>query len=441
MLKRLKHAGNRTAQAIHLRFFGYGMGDNMKDFLYNLSWSFLGGTIASGLLFVATVLSGRWLGPTEYGKVGFIQALALSLSTLLLFGLDIASVRALSRAKSEEAKKNYMSSSLVSFFIIGVGVIIILFALTSPLADLLGTTRSLFSVAIGFALMMGLKNLVDGYLRGLHDFRHQSYTKIAESGLIVIGFVLLFIVMKPPTYISFIGPVIAGGVLFVIINALRLRRFFHISSASFTVAHELASYSKFVTLASLISLIVLQGDKVIVNRYLGTYELGIYTAYYTAAVLPISQVVTIIGNVFFPIIAKADNKQSVIKKLDRMLLLSLIPLTALISLGTLMVLLIFGKSYPVIPIHIMLFGLFGTLIFFSSFYTNMVNAHSKQTFAWGIGQQAIKAAAFVAYIAILLATDSFSVTTLLYGLVGSYIFDIFNNRAILKRFALTKPMA
>jgi O-antigen/teichoic acid export membrane protein len=81
---------SEIAEMIHFRLFGHSIGDEMREFLHNLSWSFFGGIVAAAIMFATNVLAGRWLGPVEHGKYNLIVAISSFLVAFMILGLEVS---------------------------------------------------------------------------------------------------------------------------------------------------------------------------------------------------------------------------------------------------------------------------------------------------------------------------------------------------------------
>ncbi|MBP9751313.1 MAG: oligosaccharide flippase family protein [Candidatus Moranbacteria bacterium] len=422
----------RLAEIIHLRLFGHGMGEEMRKFLGNLSWSFFGGVIAAGIMFAVNILAGRWLGPEEYGKYNLVFLMAQVFFIPMLLGMDVSAARAVSIADANKEKISRIISGSVFVVLGSIAVTVpLLFFGSDHIAEFFSATSDMVLIAIFFAVAIALKALFDGAVRGLHFFRFQAMTRMFEGIVGMIIFLAAFFFLRDHLSLAF--SVVISALLVSSIYVLKMWVFF--SGFSIASIRELLRYAKFVVIGSVITLILGYGDRYVVNRYLGIEELGIYSAYYTATILVVGQFIAIFANVFFPMIAKVGEKREIMKKLDRLVLIGIIPAVAGIFVIGFLILKLFGSAYAVDPLTLLLFGVVAALQFFVSFYSGMVNAHNERTYFWGLTFFAMRAIVYAAYIVALIATNSVTVSAILAGLIVNYVVDMLNLRYIIRKYA------
>lgn len=422
----------RFADIAHLRLFGYKMDGEMRKFIRNLSWSFFGGIIAAGTLFAINILAGRWLGPEEYGKYNLAFLMAQVFFVPMVLGMDVAVARAVSIAGVNKEKISRIISGSV-FVVLGSIAIIapLLFFWSDRISDFFSATSDIVFVAIFLAVPITLKAFFDGTVRGLHLFRFQAMARLFEGIVGMTIFLIAFFLLR--NQLSLVFSIAISAMLVSLIYALKIRKFF--SAFDFVSVWELLRYAKFVVVGSVITLILGYGDRYVVNRYLGIEELGIYSAYYIATILVVGQFIAIFANVFFPMISKIGEKREIMKKLDRFVLVGVIPVIAGIFVVGFLILKLFGSAYIVDPFTLLLFGAVAALQFFVSFYASMVNAHDERTYFWGLAFFGMRATVYAIYIVVLIVADSVSVSAILVGLVINYVVDMLNLRYIIKKYA------
>lgn len=420
------------AEALHLRIFGYAMSDEMRKFLGNLSWSFFGGIIAAGIMFVVNILAGRWLGPEEYGEYNLTFLVAQVFSIPMILGMDVAAARAVSIAGVNKKKNSQIISGSI-FVVLGsiVVTVPILFFCRDRVSDFFSATLNIVFVAMLLAISITLKAFFDGAVRGLHLFRFQAMVRTIEGIAGMTIFFAVFFLLH--NHLSLVFSAAISTALVSLVYMLKIRQFF--SAFDFSSARELFRYAKFVIIGSIVALVLGYGDRYVVNRYLGIKELGIYSAYYTATILVVGQFIAIFANVFFPTIARIGEKREIMKKLDRLFLIGIIPAIAGIFMVGFLILKLFGSAYVVDPLTLFLFGAVAALQFSVSFYAGMVNAHDERTYFWGLTFFAMRATVYVAYIVVLIVTDSVTVSAILVGLVVNYVVDMLNLRYIIRKYA------
>ncbi len=420
-------------ETAHRRIFKEEMSDTMREFLGNLSWSFFGGITAGGIMFVVQVLAGRMLGPEEYGKINLILVISQVFMIPLLWGMDLSSARFIAKVRKSEIKK-YITTA---FYFVVCSVVIggtIIFLARGIIANLFSVNLQFILWALFLSIILVFKMLLDGQIRGLNFFKYQTIAKVIEAIIISSVFLTFIFLFKIDNYTSLIMSLGLGWVVITIVYFKKIKKYF-VKEINIKTLKRMLNYSKYVVMAAVTALVLGQGDKIIINKFLGTYELGIYMAYYTAAVTFVGQLASIISNVFFPMISKISNKIVAMKKIDKLLFVGFIPFFLFLNVIIFIVIKIFGNAYPIIFNVLILFGLLGTLQFFTTFYANIVNVHSEKTFSWGIGLFIVRSIIYIIFVILLVIFHKFNVINLLIGLIVNYMVDIQNLRFIIKKYA------
>lgn len=419
------------AEIAHLRIFGHEMSEEMRKFLEHLSWSFFGGIIAAGMLFILNVLAGRWLGPEEYGKYNLIIVISQFFLIPMLFGMDTTIVRKISMSSEINEKKKFISSAIF-FVMLAIAITsIVVFLNRELLAKMFSMKIDLVIFSLIFTVSLTLKMIYDGIIKGFHFFKFQAIIRIIEGMTIVLGFFGLRLIFT--NYLQLTLAFVFSYLIVSIVYIFYLRKTFGFPDLQ--SIKKLLAYSKFVFIGSVISFIVLYGDRFVINKYFGIKELGIYSAYYTATILVVSQFILIVTNVFFAMIAKVREKNMVMRKIDKISLAGLGPITFLTFSIGFVVLKFFGSEYKINFLILFLFGFVAALQFFVSLYANMVNAHSEKTYFWGLIFFSLRAFLYLIYIFILIIFGKITIPAILVGLAFNYIIDIINSRYIIKKYA------
>lgn len=423
----------RVAEIIHLRIFGHEMGAEMRKFLGHLSWSFFGGVIAAAIMFAVNIIAGRWLGPEEYGKYSLVFLLSQIFLIPMVFGMDMAISRAISkRAHHGLADVQRDVSSAFWLVLLSMGLFSLILVIgKSFFAGIFATTINIVIFGLLLSLVLALKTFLDGIVRGLQLFQFQAKVRIFEASFSVAVFFGAYSFLK--SYVSIALAFVFAGAIVVFRYLFCFRRLIF-SIPNSTSLKGLLSYSKFVVGSALVTLVVGYGDRFVVNKYFGTEELGLYSAYYAATIFVIGQITVIMSNVFFPVIAKIKEKVLIVKKIDRLVFFGFIPSVFLLFFVGLAVLTLFGPAYKINILVLSLFSVVATLQFFVAFYGNMVAAHSKKTYFLGLKFYFFRACAYIGYIIILVAMDLLSVQTILLGLIMNYAVDGAGLRYILKKY-------
>ena len=336
----------RIAEILHLRIFGHEMSEEMRKFLGHLSWSFFGGTIAAGIMFASNILAGRILGPEEYGKYSFIVAFSAVAVLFMTLGIDVTTLHYVAKKNNNERNK-YFSTSFFIVLILATICFFVLFLFAEIISKKLNVVEDVYFFAILFTFILALKNLFDSYLRGMNLFEKQAIAKVAEAITVGIFFIFsYFLLSKDIDYRAYVGSLIAGAVFLVMLIFISTKNYLRLKSFSLAALKEVFFYGLFVFLGGIAATLLFSFDKILINKFLGGVQLGIYNAYFISSMAIVTQFTAIFLNVFFPMASSIKDKKEIFKKINRLSLFLLIP-TFLISCVIIRIsLLLFGQQYP-----------------------------------------------------------------------------------------------
>ncbi len=303
------------AETAHRRIFKEEMSDTMREFLGNLSWSFFGGITAAGIMFVVQVLAGRILGVKGFGQYNSLLSFASALSFFFLLGNDVSSVRYLSDSKYKKDRFNILKTSFILVLIqsIIIGIVFFLFFNFIKVKFLLESKFLFFGII--FSLLLAFKALFDSYLRAFHLIKRQSIVRVIDALSVIIFFVIFYYYLHKSTYYFYAIAMWIGILFFILIGFFIIRPYF----GKFNIKNLklLLNYNKFLIIGS-IGGMIMSLERYFIGKYIGINELGLYSAYYTASFLILSNLGGIFMNVFWPsVIKEKNNLKSVLIKLNK----------------------------------------------------------------------------------------------------------------------------
>lgn len=332
----------KIAEFLHFRIFGYEMSDAMKKFLNHLSWSFSGGIIAASILLILNVLAGRWLGPTEYGRYSLVIAISSIFIIPMTMGVETAITYYISKNKEDSIRKDLTASSLWMVIIF----IIIIFSITNYLShyleNIFTTQNKVIIIAIIFSVLLAMRNIFDAILKGFHFFKYQSFLRMLEAVITAVFFIIFFEILRKFNFQFYVYAIFSGYIFTILMVLWIIRKNI---TLSLKYSKKILSYGIFAILGSLFGIMTSSFDKILINKYIGQEQLGIYNAYMTASFLLATQIMTLFINVFFPFLASIRDNGMILKKLNKLLKIFLVP--ALIIFGVIIwvILMVFGEKY------------------------------------------------------------------------------------------------
>lgn len=420
-------------EALHERIFGHPMSQSMRQFLSNLSWSFGGGFAASGIMLGVAVAAGRLLGPAEYGQYNLILTWSQLIMVPLMFGLDNASVLAVSAARTKPQQAKEISGPL--FFFIGMSSLLVLGCVAiwkiPFLSQSLNMATLIYSATM--AIIFGLKLLFDGFIRSLELFKYQTVGRVLEAVLIVILFTFWVIRPSSPSFVGYISALLVGSTVLILFYLAKIKPYIQRRVDWRSFGHQLR-YGWILLVGSLLGALFNSLDKLIIARYLGIFELGVYGAYYAASTNLIAQGIQIFLNVFFPSVAKISHPQPIVKKINRLGLLGFIPGVTFFSFLIFAILKLFGQQYPLQWNLVFSFGLLATLQVMFTIYAYIIMATSKALYKkYLVYLNSLNALHIIAY-GVVIYTGAISIQILVVMFIVNVAVAIGGQLFLLKRY-------
>lgn len=373
------------ANTTHLRLFGHPMSGEMRTFLGHLSWSFVGGVIASIIMFSLSMIAGRILGPSEFGRYNALLSAGSFLSAFFLLGMSVASVRYLADQEYHNQQRAIFSTAFWSVTFAGATITLAIAMFRSQLAALLGITEIFLIWTCIVALVLAYKSLFNGFLRAFQHIKLQSLLRIGESLLVAVTFTAAAILLQHIDFTSYIGAVAAGGLLFTVGSLLVLRQHFGWFAPTL-YAHMFQGYIRFLLIGTVLESIRTL-DRFLMGQLLGFHEVGIYSAYYVASHTVVDEIGLLFLNVFWPSAIKhMGSMRSILHKIDRIFIWLAPVWIGLTIITTATFIWLLGSQYSLSPLYLVLFGANAYIGFVYLLHTNLlyINHVSRAIFLNGI---------------------------------------------------------
>lgn len=427
---------SRITEIVHLRIFGHEMGEEMRKFLGNLGISFFGGTIYSLLLFSVSVFAGRFLGPVDYGKYAIFTALFSFLMIFLSFGLETSIVR-LAAGADKDRKKKIVSTFFVFFILNTIFWTCALWFFRHQLASFFELPIGFIFFALFFSIAASLGAAMENFLRVLDQFIFANVVRVFQGSFLLISVLLAYFVFRDffslETYI--ILNIIA---LFLSLMAFLFRVRNYLSPIfEREILREFFLLSSIFFLGLVAGYLLQNGTAILVGKFIGQRELGIYNAYYTLSVLATSQIIALFSSVYFPAVARATDKKVVVEKIRKIIF----PLGLMWFIFNFFFMLLgiklYGSAYPVDMIIISIFSLYAFFNLYGSLFGFITISGGKKSIIRSLYLSWLIAVIF--YFMLLLAIGFLGFFTL-YVAVAAYA-TIFLVNALLNGYFCNKYLS
>lgn len=348
-------------KAINLIVFGYKKifderpSEELETFIKNLTYVFTGTVIATVLSLMYNTISGRILGPTEYGNFVVIQSIATFMQIPMLFGLSTALIK-YNAEKIEILRQNEIISTTYFLVFIFSSISISIFMLiSSDLAYILSVEREIIYFAIVFSLLFVFYTLTSNTLTSLHQIKLYSNIQPIYSAFL-LGSFLSFIIIA--NIVSFKSAVYSVYIANFIIGVLILTKIYKFLRLDISVSwlKTLLKYGIFTVFGDMSFVIYTNIDKILINKYMLANDVGLYNAYNYSSINLVNLLAGIFITVYFPTISKYEDKKPIFNKIRTIvpcLLIIGIPLVLVIEY---VILNIYGEEYTVETSLILLFA-------------------------------------------------------------------------------------
>jgi len=370
---RIKALVSRLASAVYRRVFNQEMSPAVQDFVQSLSWVGAGTVISTGLVAVFSVLGGRLLGPVEYGRFTLVQSIGILLSLPMVMGFTKAMLKYTPERNDLSHQRSIISTVYVIVAGLTAGSIALMLLFAEPLSRLFAATPELFRFAVSFALLYTFFGLAQTTLRSIGRMRAFALSQPAHAVILLVAFALFILTgrldFESMVYSQLIAFSITGLVVHLLANRQYLR--FHFNKAW---AHTLTRFSA-ATLISIIAVTVYGNiAKIIVAHYMTVADVGIYAAYHAATMSIATVLWSVFNMVFFPTASVYKDKRPLLRRIKRLVPFIVVLGTPLVMACGYVVLLLYGREYPISALWLALSSAAAVLFVTSGLYTSLLTS-------------------------------------------------------------------
>lgn len=350
-----------------------------------IGWS-AGASIAGQILDLAiSIILARLLTPEAFGLVGMT---AVFTGFVAIFG-DMGFSSALIQRRVVEDR--HLSSIFWLNIAFGILLTTITIAAASPIATFYKDPQIkplMFLVGINFTLSsFGI--IQRTLLRRELSFR--QLTIIENSSTLIAGFVAVILAFAGYGAYALVGQILVANLIAILFLWLtskwRPQLTFDLEAAK-----ELLAYSSNLLGFTVFNYWSRNADNLLIGKFLGSSELGIYTRAYSIMLLPLTQISAIVGRVMFPALSKIQmDKQKVkhiyLRSISMIALITFPMMLGLLVISDTFVMSLYGPQWSqVIPI-LRIFCLVGMVQSVSSTagWIYQSQGRTDWMFRWGIG--------------------------------------------------------
>jgi len=287
------------------------MEEYVKKIIWHMSHYALGNSIVTLSFFISFPIFTRVFSQSEYGIVSIIGITISLLSSIALVGFPQAAVRFYSTKNGEKIKYN---STLVIGVILTSSVAILLFLFLSFfLSSFVDRYMiNLIRFSIFAVLFSNIASIFLAFARSSQKTKLFNILNILKTYIPLFFSLLLILGFHMGVFGRFLGMVI-GLILVCFIFYFIFKRNFGISISkdkfSKSLWKEMFLYGYAFSFSAILSVLLTSGDRYVIQYYLGSAQVGIYSVGYQ---LPAQIQMLIVGPLnlaIFPIVMEIWNKK------------------------------------------------------------------------------------------------------------------------------------
>jgi O-antigen/teichoic acid export membrane protein len=213
-------------------------------------------------------------------------------------------------------------------------------------------------------------SIIMSIIKGLHKFRHIAVLEMIMGGFTFIIFITLISTGKKDFILPTVAS-IAGYLIFSVFGLIFLRKNLSLNPADFKAAwlKKLLTYGSFAVFGGVAGAILANIDRILLNYFHNSTDIGIYSAYFAASTVAITPLIQLFLTVFFPTASKSTDKKQILNKINKLSKKIFIIVFIVSITSTYLILRLYGSKYPVYYLLILLFGL--SIAFSAIYQVNM----------------------------------------------------------------------
>ena len=271
--------------------------DAKQTFISGISWNAASQIYRQGWSFVILIILARLLSPKDFGLIGMTTVFIQFFSMFLTMGFESSIIQ------STKLNIDELSSLFWLNILIGILLVIIAF-IASPLISAfydIGELATIFSVLS----LMFIANSVSIVPRGLltKNFEFKSLTIIESGSATISGILAVVIAILGGRYWSLIIQQISYSLL-VSIGYIYHKKWKPRLHFNFTEIKHHLNFSVNVFFFNLLNFVSRRSDVLLIGKFLGAEQLGIYMMAYDFVMKPLGQAMGIFSKTMFPIFAE-----------------------------------------------------------------------------------------------------------------------------------------
>lgn len=340
------------------------MGGDAAKLLTGTSYVATGVLFGALLTFIFSILGARILGPLNFGIFGLISSIGS------IFGLSTGLIvypmmKYASDARDESEQIRIISTSYIQTTFITVASMAILLLISRPLSQVLGISVEQYLFAVAYAVTAAFFGLTISSLRIFFKMKAYGLLNAVQSALLLCVFLVLISTnmrsWESAAYSLYFSYVAIG-----IVSTVYLRKYITLRFDRFW-SRRMITYVRFL-LPGVIAGACTGVDRILINIFRSTAEVGVYNAYYLASLSVAGTLFLVVNANFFPYASKSDDRGAIFIKITKTVPYVAVSLVPLFAIVVRIAFILYGRQYPFSWEIAFFFALAATSTFFNQCY-------------------------------------------------------------------------
>lgn len=239
----------------------------------NISWLVGGKVIQMLISLVVSVITARYLGPNNYGIIGYVTSYTAFFSALCNLGINGIIVKEYINNKEREGE--YTCTAIILKLISSI-ICIIVFLIFVCLIHADDKIFIYISFLLSFSVIFNSFDVINYWYQSKLEAKKSTIVNTIAYVIIAIYRVVMLILKKDVRWFAF------SNSLDIILIAILLIFFYHKDGGqkwkfSFSAAKQMLKQSYHLILSGIMVSIFAQTDKIMIGKFMTTTEVGLYT--------------------------------------------------------------------------------------------------------------------------------------------------------------------
>jgi O-antigen/teichoic acid export membrane protein len=338
----LREFAYRLLSIPYERVFKERMSDEARIFFLGTSYVAVGTLFGALLTFGFNVLAARVLGPGNFGNLSLITALSAILAISMALVLT-PTIKYASGVHDDAERARIISTSAIQVVLFTAATTSVLALLAPQLAHVIGVSVDVYAFALAYAVTITFFTLTMSALRILIRMRAYALFNAAQSVILLAAF-LTFVGYDVRSWQAAVYSIFVSNVAISLILVVYLKRYFTLQFDR-RWSKKILEYAV-NALPGAIAISCMGVDRILINRFLTAWDVGIYNAYFLPSLTIALMLWSIVNAGFFPFASKRQDKLNLFRSVNKAapyLAALLVPSTILLEA---IAFIFYGSQYP-----------------------------------------------------------------------------------------------